>query len=372
MNPFQVFKYSALTIFLLLFCVILFQSGIKYSKRNTSFQKTTVNKEKLLYPSVSICKKYTFDNYIDEELLNSTFTLSEKQELIRNNSWLRSRAIFFLGHAGMLGLSYPCLTTVGGTDSAKLCSFPSPHYFTSPCDRDQTNKKICYTRMLHNGSRYVSERGEWKWGYCPKGCHGEKANWSSPYNLAGREEMWEGGLFDLRSWDVGICHTYHPPQLSDLAPTSRLVLLLGSVADTASNWLDSFQVYLHEKGQFWPREDLFPMLSVLNGTEMEASFKISKVRGLGLRQPCTMTEEYSLTSCIMDYLFQQTGCLFRARTNTLSCNRSEDVSRYFNSLVWAKTASVGELYHTTNCLPKCSYTEYQVRMGLLNSCLHSN
>ena len=367
MNPFHVFKYSALTIFVLLFCAILFRSGLKYSKRNTSFQKTTVNEEKLLYPSVSICKKYTFDDYIDEDLINPTVTLSQKQNLIRNNSWLRSRALFFLGHAGMLGLTYPCLTTMGGTDSAKLCSFPSPKDFSSPCDRDQTEQKVCYTRMTESGKKYWSKRGELKWGYCPKGCHGERANWSSPYNLAGREELWEGGLFDLRSWDVGICHTYHPPQPSDTELTSRLVLLLGSVADPASHWLDSFQVFLHEKGQFWPREDLFPMLSVLNGREMEASFKISKTRGLGLRQPCTMTKEYSLTSCMMDYFLKQTGCLFQEETNTLSCPSSEDVSKYFHTLAWAKTASVDELYQRTNCLPKCSYTEYRVRTGPLTS-----
>ena len=78
---------------------------------------------------------------------------------------------------------------------------------------------------------------------------------------------------------------------------------------------------------------------------------------------CTMAEEYSITSCIMDYVFQQTGCLFQAQTNTLTCKRSEDVSKYFHTLVWAKTASVDELYQKTNCLPKCSWAEYQVRKG---------
>ena len=200
MNPFQVFKYLVLAILVLLLCVTLFQSGLKYSKRNTSFQKTTVNQEKILYPSVSICRKYTFDNYIDEDLLNPTVTLSKKQDLIRNNSWLRERAIFFLGHAGMLGLTYPCLTTMGGTDSAKLCSFPSPNYFSSPCDFDQSQKKVCYTRMTDNGTKYFSKRGEQKWGYCPKDCHGEKANWSSPFNLASRDNMWASLTLDRGMW----------------------------------------------------------------------------------------------------------------------------------------------------------------------------
>ena len=31
------------------------------------------------------------------------------------------------------------------------------------------------------------------------------------------------------------------------------------------------------------------------------------------------------------------------------------------TLIWAKTASVAELYQKTICLPKCSFTEYQVK-----------
>ena len=31
------------------------------------------------------------------------------------------------------------------------------------------------------------------------------------------------------------------------------------------------------------------------------------------------------------------------------------------TLVWAKTASVAELYQKTNCLPKCRFTEYHVK-----------
>ena len=76
---------------------------------------------------------------------------------------------------------------------------------------------------------------------------------------------------------------------------------------------------------------------------------------------CTMEDNYSLTSCIMGYVLRETGCSFNAETNILNCERSEDVSNYFNTLVWAKTVSLAELHLRTNCLPKCSYTEYQVQ-----------
>ena len=81
---------------------------------------------------------------------------------------------------------------------------------------------------------------------------------------------------------------------------------------------------------------------------------------------CTMEDNYSLTSCIMGYVLRETGCSFNAETNILNCERSEDVSNYFNTLVWAKTVSLAELHLRTNCLPKCSYTEYQVQHSVFS------
>ena len=65
-------------------------------------------------------------------------------------------------------------------------------------------------------------------------------------------------------------------------------------------------------------------------------------------------------------VLRETRCSFNAETNILNCERSEDVSNYFNTLVWAKTVSVAELHLRTNCLPKCSYTEYQVQHSVFS------
>ena len=67
----------------------------------------------------------------------------------------------------------------------------------------------------------------------------------------------------------------------------RIGLFLGHTEyfDFDLNNFKHFYIYIHEKGQFWPREDLFPMLSVFSGTEMEARFNIREVKGLGIRLP---------------------------------------------------------------------------------------
>ena len=41
----------------------------------------------LVYPSVTVCKKYTFDHYIDDIFLNKSFSLEEVVETANKLSW---------------------------------------------------------------------------------------------------------------------------------------------------------------------------------------------------------------------------------------------------------------------------------------------
>ena len=41
----------------------------------------------LIYPSVTVCKKYTFDHYIDDIFLNESLSLEEVVETAKNLSW---------------------------------------------------------------------------------------------------------------------------------------------------------------------------------------------------------------------------------------------------------------------------------------------
>ena len=107
-------------------------------------------------------------------------------------------------------------------------------------------------------------------------------------------QVWVNKIFDLRTWTAGMCYTYNPPNKSDTLLTSRFdnndihilkeilneyfqnflnqtdsLLLLARMALTTqpTHWKVSakvpnkiviislgFDIYLHEKDQFWPRQ----------------------------------------------------------------------------------------------------------------------
>ena len=81
--------YFKLLLFILLLFLFLWQSFIsvsKFSSGNTSVFTSVEEEDTLLYPSVTVCKKYTFDQYIDTILLNESITLSDTKAAIVKNS----------------------------------------------------------------------------------------------------------------------------------------------------------------------------------------------------------------------------------------------------------------------------------------------
>ena len=88
-SGFHRFKISA-------FVTIVAYSTSKYLKYKTSFQRTTRHEELVLYPSISFCKKWTYDNYIDEQILNENVTFANVRELVVSEVWERRRVIYFL------------------------------------------------------------------------------------------------------------------------------------------------------------------------------------------------------------------------------------------------------------------------------------
>ena len=109
------------------------------------------------------------------------------------------------------------------------------------------------------------------WGACKPECRGEMPSAESEYNLAKDTEIfnsvWTDGLYDLQQYEAGFCFTYDPPQKSESGLSSGLYFMLGHnhlsvdykniskhVARDSSFLLFSFDIYLHEKDQFWPRQ----------------------------------------------------------------------------------------------------------------------
>ena len=78
------------------FVTIVGYSTSKYLTYKTSFQRTTVHEEMVLYPSISFCKKWTYDHYIDEQILNENISFPEIRDEIKSEVWSRSKVVHFL------------------------------------------------------------------------------------------------------------------------------------------------------------------------------------------------------------------------------------------------------------------------------------
>ena len=120
--------------------------------------------------------------------------------------------------------------------------------------------------------------------------------------------------------------------------------------------LIGFDVHLHEKDQFWPRQgssdhgdkvpskitlmdgklkraeslkskQMIMKVEIAPGLELEGSFSVTRTKELGLQNPCTEEEGYSFTACISSYvdnqvftfhLNSQAGCALPWLSNTSS------------------------------------------------------
>ena len=197
--------YFNIAIFISLLALFLWQSSIsliKLTSLKTNFYNTIMEEDTVLYPSVTVCKKYTFDTYLDHMFENKDINLTEVKELVIANSWDIEEVFYFFTHPNMLGLTFPC-TTDGGTDPGKPCMFPYKDYhyyddydyaefFQHACVKMQTTSPACYTRLTENQTTYTENDVQEFWGYCPENDNGEKANPDTEYNLAKNEfaQLW--------------------------------------------------------------------------------------------------------------------------------------------------------------------------------------
>ena len=72
-----------------------------------------------MYPSISICKKYAFDNanlnFFDYDYMD----IDKAVEWIAHYSWSLEDTVYFFTHPGVLNKTFPCTTTLGGGASNK-------------------------------------------------------------------------------------------------------------------------------------------------------------------------------------------------------------------------------------------------------------
>ena len=115
-------KNVFIIITLSLFICQCLMSFLQYMGGKTDFNEATVDGEDILYPSISVCKKYTFDKQTTEQLINDkTISLEVKKNVAMNKTWSRDRLFYFMSHPTMMNLSFPCTTNDDGTDPGKPC-----------------------------------------------------------------------------------------------------------------------------------------------------------------------------------------------------------------------------------------------------------
>ena len=302
-----------------------------------------------MYPSISICKKYSFEYEMfdedDFEGVNDTDDVSSRVEsMIKNFSYYSldlDDQVYFFSQPAVLNMTYPCTTTLAGTSPGRPCIFPVRWKFTLPAkyalyygydyinvtnckpwDADvaaylgRTFKHLgggrCYTKAYENNTVDSNTGSDAFWGVCPPSCKGEVLSPSSPYNLAKQKyiSLWRSALYDLKGFDNGLCHTYNPPENSEIDFSKRIFFMI----PRNLNHYQDYDIFLHERGQFWPRSDMISYgqqesVTITNNTELQISFSIKKVKKISTEErPCVMDEEYSFTTCLQEYVIKQTNC----------------------------------------------------------------
>ena len=207
-----------------------------------------------------------------------------------------------------------------------------------------------------------------KWGYCSRDCQGERAVPSSKYNLANDlySNVWEENLYDLGSYVAGYFYTYNPPNISYYGFVNRLFMLLGNkeYSTVMGHYLQEFNVYLHEKGQFWPRPGMASIgqtegIRIKKGVELIGQFEYDKVKQLNIdNKYCTNKKEYSFTTCIMDYMEKMTNCRLNwtlANHSKDNCNKNFNLEKYQAFFDFMKLDDCSSLDRAFASTPKCPH-----------------
>ena len=262
----------------------------------------------------------------DLELNQQSIDPKKAIKSIKNSSWSYEDQLYFFTHPGVGNMTYPCTTTLGGMTPGKPCLFPVIYLgkATNNCMDFESSNPGCFTRK---GSKlYVTKKHWHDWGYCKPECDGQNIGPNSSYNLAKSEfsKYWKTVYYDLSPFENGICHTYDPPE--NLSPEflNRAYFMFKN--DT--NMIHfNYDIFLHEKGQFWPRRDmeifgLSNAVQVRPNEEVEITFSIIKISNLKQKDNICIEGDYSLTECLFNYVKSKTKCyLDFETTKNQSCTK---------------------------------------------------
>ena len=195
-------------------------------------QVSFIDEGTILFPSVTFCKKFMFDQPpgVLSLLGSGNFSTRDAKEWFQNHTWSRSQLFNFFTHSTLNSSHhYPC-NTIDGPKAGSPCSFP----FLYPdcglleksinCKNNETSQpKLynncipgdtpwCYTRTYQNHSHILGQ-----YGFCSSQCRAEESSMENKkFNLASEncKEHWEEGVFSLDQYEGRHCYTYNPTNRS--------------------------------------------------------------------------------------------------------------------------------------------------------------
>ena len=128
-----------------------------------------------------------------------------------------------------------------------------------------------------------------------------------------------------------------------------------------------FDIYLHEKDQFWPGRDMEYIgqakpIFIPTNTEIWGNFRTVQRTNMDRESaPCVTEPNYSFTQCMMDYVASTAGCHLSWVTkgsDGYACTSWAQVLGYQNTLNNVSKLPWLELVRVTGCNAKCSYKQF--------------
>ena len=163
---------------------------------------------------------------------------------------------------------------------------------------------------------------------------------------------------------IGHCYTYNPPEDGLPRFDGGVGLFLGH-KDSDFTDLHQHQIYLHERGQFWPNDNIPALYRRKQRLGLATQIFFQTVRYSNIRNKdyvCTEDSEFSMTGCLQQYVVSQTGCAIDWFRETMfkKCKTFEEFEKVQRIWNWLFDASYNELLNTTGCMQKCSYIKYEI------------
>ena len=335
-----------------------------------------------------------FENILNSEETNEIDVSKKVQATLNNYLWMLEDEIYFFTQPGVMNLTFPCTTTLGGITPGRPCVFPvtwiywygyggndtftgciSPHDFGA-------SKPGCFTRVFENRTVNSNNETDIYWGYCPGSCKGESPSPTSPYNLAKSKytNLWKADLYDLDPWSSSYCQTYDPPIKTKPDLLNRIYFLLQK-PKPEREYDSSYDIFIHQKGQFWPRSDMGSFgqpdaVTVAQSThrgidDLELYFSVKEISRINSQEnPCNENEQYSLTVCLHDYAYRQSGCrinIFGTLQKRKEFCTQEGFKVYIETLQYLKQEDIQKIEKVSGCKRKCKTFAYHYEKNLQKS-----